>query len=383
MRSTITHDPSIAFKDIWTHHAELQNWSSSSWWFFLLLPRQEKGYGPKQLMFTYASRTGSEIKVNSTWQKGFDPNRRKGKIEQFMTTVVGWINDGTHVHEQVVHQPALATLDYEQQRLEAWETHKDGNSYGATLQGKVDDKYSIEANFVGKKGSAKFTIWNAGLNPVEVPNLIDVRGPNNGKLGGTNLVAWRKASFKGTFTSPSGKETLEGHAYFQRVLMNVPMFPWFWNISLFENGSLFSAFVPYMGLQAIRRDYYFYPQWMERMIIPLGGTAYFHDAKTGETTGFDRARVYPEKNGNDHPNFIVKAESLNGDKILLRYRSHNHAQFLLDRRIFQRLWQTKFNYNEYMIEVVKMTGKIDGKPLNMKVIGKGWGNMEYCWGMSL
>ena len=61
-----------AFNEIWKIHPELQNNVSSAWWFFLLFPDQKEGYGPKQLMFAFASKAGKNIGVRNIWQKGMN-----------------------------------------------------------------------------------------------------------------------------------------------------------------------------------------------------------------------------------------------------------------------------------------------------------------------
>jgi hypothetical protein len=163
--------PQLAFKDIWRHHPELQNWSSSSWWFFLLLPKQEQGYGPKQMMFTFASRVGELIKVNQTWQKGIDPERKVGKKEEFMTTVVGWINDGKNGCEHVVDQAALAKLSYSDQSLQAWSEDDNELSYGGGIKATNNSSFEIEAHFKGRKGEGRFTIWSAGDSEIDTPQI--------------------------------------------------------------------------------------------------------------------------------------------------------------------------------------------------------------------
>jgi hypothetical protein len=375
--------PQLAFKDIWRHHPELQNWSSSSWWFFLLLPKQEQGYGPKQMMFTFASRVGELIKVNQTWQKGIDPDRKLGKTEEFMTTVVGWVNDGKNGCEHVVDQAALAKLSYANQSLQAWSEDDNGFSYGGGIKAINSSSFEIEAHFKGRKGEGRFNIWSAGDSEIDTPQIFDFRGPVQGKLGGTQLVAWRRFEFSGEFTSPSGTEEHSGIGYFQRVLMNVPMFPWKWAFMVFENGSTFSAFIPYFGLQLLRRGDKFFKQVLERMVLPIAPGAYFYDTESGVSTIFDTSTILPVFNESEYPNFLLECKSKNGDFIRMKLESHSHAQFLLDRRIVKFLYQSAFNYNEYLYKVTKIQGSIDGVPFNKSKYGQAWGNMEYTWGMSI
>ncbi|MHA2252047.1 MAG: hypothetical protein ACXAD7_16910 [Candidatus Kariarchaeaceae archaeon] len=379
----IIDDPKRAFKDIWRHHPELQNRFSSSWWFFLLLPKQKTGYGPKQLMFSFASRVGDKIKMNSTWQRGIDQARKLGRKEEFMTTVIGWISDGSRVHEEIIHQPAKATLSYDDRSLEAMERQNSGEIHGGRIEVDHHFEYGIKCEFRGKNGHGIFRIWNASDNDIDTPQIIDMRFPSNGKVGGVQVVVWRKFGFEGEFSHPNGTEHLSGIGYFQRVLMNVPMFPWKWCFLAFENGSTFSSFIPYIGLQAFRRFYKFYPQVIERAVLALGSGAYFYDQITTETTYFDSSSIFPVLNKGNYPDFAIHCKSKNGDFLKLKLLSHGHTQFLLDRPIIKSSWHSKFNYNEYMIKLVTIKGSINCLPFPSEKCGKAWGNMEYTWGLSL
>ena len=64
------------FDLIWSQMPEMQHRTSSSWWFFLLCPKEESGYGPRQLMFSIATRAGKQIRINGSWLPGLDLNRQ-------------------------------------------------------------------------------------------------------------------------------------------------------------------------------------------------------------------------------------------------------------------------------------------------------------------
>ncbi len=370
------------FETIWYHVPELQNWSSSSWWFFLLFPKQKEGYGPKQMMFTFASRVGKEIRVSTSpsralnnWQPGIPlPRSVKNGTDEFWTTVVGWINDGHQVHEEIVHQPARAVLK-NSGSLKAWAK----NGFGGEIKINPELTYGIDAHFKGKKGEAKFTVWKVDNEPMTEPHVSDIRT----KFGGTHLVAWRKFNFKGTFASPSGTEELEGIGYFQRVCMNIPMFPWKWIFTYFEDGSIFSLFGPYLGLQMFRRGNKWLPPFLERVTSSFAIPGYFYDAKTQKITSFPKSRIQAFVDRGKYPIFTVKAWNNEGDNISFIANAYGHAQFLLDRRILKRMWISRLNYNEFMYKVEKLSGKIGGRVISKQTVGQGWGNHEYTWGFSL
>src|SRR5690554_6745639 len=80
-----------AFDLIWTQMPERQKRTSSSWWFFLLFPRDEEGYGRRQLMFTIASRVGRQICINDVELPGIDLKRQvEDGLDRFHAMAVGW-----------------------------------------------------------------------------------------------------------------------------------------------------------------------------------------------------------------------------------------------------------------------------------------------------
>ena len=194
----------------------------------------------------------------------------------------------------------------------------------------------------------------------------------------------RNAQFKGVFRTPKETVNLEGIGYFQRVVMNLPMMPWMWNWTIFEDGSIYSYFVPYMGMHVIRRGNRFYNRIFERMIIPLAHGSNFHDGETGEVTRFNKTVVIPTvAKGREYPDFQVYSKNDKGDYIKFIARSNSHTRFLLERRVIKRLWQTRFNYNEYPVQAINFRGKINGKAIDTRHLGNGYGNCEYTWGISL
>jgi hypothetical protein len=383
-QKNVVNNPKKGFQEIWRQHPEWQNWSSSSWWFFLFLPKQEHGYGPKQMMFAFASRRGDLCKFKSKWSKGLDPNRRLGKTEKFITPMSGWIHDGKQVHDEILLQTNDATLSYDKQFLDAWEIQDDGSKYGARIESSRDDshEYAIDGHFIGKRGEAKFTIWNSGSHYLENPQIV-TRNPKQWRFGGVQYIPWRRFAFEGEFTSPSGTETLSGLGYFQRVLMNIPMFPWSWCYIIFEDGSIFSSFMINFGFHNFNRKEKHNRQFLERFKYNVKPRSFYYDPNTGKTYHFDSSRTIPIIHKLGNPDFYIEATMDDGDFLRFKLKSHGHAQFTLDRRIIKHLWQSKYFYDEYMVKVVGVKGKIGGKKFDTNEHGQGWGNIEYTHGMSL
>lgn len=380
----VVNDPVQGFKEIWRQHPEWQNWSSSSWWFFLFLPKQENGYGPKQMMFAFASRKGEKVRFDHKWHKGLDSERDLGEKEQYMTTISGWINDGKKVHDRVILETIEATLSYKEQFLEAWEEKKDGSKYGARIERSknTDHKFGIDGEIIGERGGAKFSIWNSGNDNLENPQIVTM-APKNWKFGGVQYIPWRRFAFQGEFTSPDGTEQLEGIGYFQRVLMNIPMFPWSWCYIVFEDGSIYSSFMINLGLHNLNRKKGHYRQSIERFKYHVKPRSFYYNPNTGKTFHFDKSKTIPIMHEEGNPDFFIEAKMENGDFLRLKLLSHGHTQFSIDRKILKELMTSKYVYNEYMVKVSKVIGKLDGKKFNTQIHGQGWGNIEYTHGMSL
>jgi hypothetical protein len=365
---------------IWTQRPELQNRHSSAWWFFLLLPEQPEGFGPKQMMFTLASRVGDEICVNGVWQPGLDRKRPLGPTEeQFNTLAFGWLHDGKQMHENIVYQPIMATLS-KQGYVGGWANDHGRKRYGAEIRPGDAGPFSLEATFEGARGYGRFTTWGderaQATSPIEA---IDLKTP----LGGANMIAWRRLNFRGEFCSPGGVEQLQGIGYFQRVSLNFPGFPWKWIWAAFQDQSIFSGFVPYLGLQLFRQGDWFFSPSVETKTVGIIPGAFFVWGDSLEMVRFNRVRVTPHVRRDAYPAFMVECRSAAGDFIRYRIESYGHAQLKLERRVLRGLLRSGFNYNEYMFRVQDLSGVVGGRDLTKANLGNGFGNIEYTWGLGL
>jgi hypothetical protein len=371
------------FDLIWDRLPELQNRHSSLWWFFLLFPRQERGFGPKQMMFVIVSKAGEWLGINHKWFSGLRPplngnSRQPDKTapDEFNATVLGWIYDGRQMHEGLVHQVAKATLSPEGS-LTAWSEVENGRRYGGEMRSGGTRPYGITAEFAGQKGSASFEVWGDPASEVMTPaNTLTLETP----LGGTDVLAWRHMQFEGEFASPGGREHLAGIGYFQRICLNINPFPWKWIWSAFEDGSVFSAFIPYLGPHLLRRGDWFFPNIVEKATVPIKGGAYFFWPDTHDLVQFDRRRITPLLSDKPYPDFLIECRSSAGDYLTYRAVSYSHAQVLLDERIL-KVVPMRYNYNEYMFQIEDLAGQVGGRPVNKKTVGQGFGNIEYTWGL--
>jgi hypothetical protein len=375
-------DHQRVFDLIWSQMPEMQHRTSSSWWFFILFPKGEEGYGPRQLMFSIATRVGEQIRINGSWFPGLNLNRPiENGVDCFWAMVNGWYCDGEMVYHDFVKETAVTTLSRTDASIQCWADQPDGNQRGMQISQAAHDSLTLEALIHGEKGSAHFETWGDLDCLHSSPHLsIDVDTP----LGGTHFIAWRRINFKGEFDLPEGKESLEGIGYFQRVCLNVPTFPWKWIWAVFPDGSLFSAYVPYIGLNLFRRGYrLFGSQRKEQTALPIAEAAFWDWPGASEQVLFNEARVTPVLRNGRHPQFDVFVSNKQGDYLSFLAVPYGHTNLYLDRQILANWVRSHWNYNEFMFKMERLNGTVQGKPVTHNTMGQGFGSLEYTWGLGI
>ena len=365
---------------IWTQYPDRQNRTSSSWWWFILFPEGDEGYGPEQLMFSIASRAGDDIRVNDIPMQGLDLDRQIDEgVDEFGAISVGWYGDDEAVHEGLVNQPATARLT--DGSISAWAEDGNGTKRGGEIRELTDRPLGLKAHFAGEKGEAKFEAWGDLENRVDSPvQAMDTHTP----LGGMDLVAWRRMWFDGEFDLPDGPEELSGVCYFQRVCLNLPLFPWKWIWAFFPDGTAFSAFVPFLGPQLLRRGYRFFDsKRLERATIPVKQSALWDSATGDRLVEFDSATIEPVFDDGPHPSFEVAVDDGDGNYVEFTATSYGHARNYIDRSLLGGLTESHWSYNEYLFRMEGLKGNIEGKPINRGTVGQGFGTLEYACGLGL
>lgn len=389
-----THQERV-FDRIWTQRTGQQNRSSSSWWFFILFPEGETGFGPRQLMFSIAARAGDRIRVNDVWLPGMDLDRDVvDGVDEFDVISVGWDGNDDDVEERIVNQPARATLSADGS-IEAWAELEDGERRGSAIRASDDRPLGLEAEFVGEKGGVEFEAWG-DLDSVTTAPVQSMAMDT--PLGGVDVVAFRQMRFSGEFDLPRGTETLEGSCYFQRVCFNVPLFPWKWIWAVFPNGAAFSAMIPFVGPHVLREGYEFYgSSALERATVPVRASAFFSPADADGVVAFDDVSIEPiydddafdpTADGDDefdvtHPDFAVEATTDDGDFVSFTASSYGHARNHIDRPLLGGRASSHWSYNEFLVELDDLDGRVDDQHLSTATLGDGYGTLEYSTGLGI
>ncbi|KPK05915.1 MAG: hypothetical protein AMJ56_15295 [Anaerolineae bacterium SG8_19] len=363
-----------AYDKIWYWYPQELTRFSSIWWFFLLFPRQNEGYGPKQMMFSLVSRVGNHIRINKVSHSGVERSRRAETLaEPFPGISLGWYYDGDSMHQGIIKHPVMIQVT-PYKAIYGW----DVDGYGGEIVASEGRSFATTAFFRGERGEAHFEVWGETISEMTSPALFD----RQSIFGGANVLAWRHLSFEGEFSSPAGTEKLEGAGYFQRICLNIMPFPWKWILARFADGSFFSCYIPYLGPHLLRRGDWFFPEWVENLTLSLQESAYFCKGMSWRTVNFSKVSVNSILSNAAYPHFLVSATAENGDFLRFRAVPYTHAQVLLERQLFGPLSST-YNYNEYLFNINELVGSIDGKPISSSLIGPGFGNCEYTWGLGV
>ena len=185
---------------IFSQLPERQNRASSSWWFFLLFPESDEGYGPRQLMFTIAARTGDKIRITDVPLRGIDRKRPlEGGIDRFDATAVGWCCDGHKVYDEFIRPAGPAVLDFNEGTLTCPDGGPEG--YNMTFSTPRNGRPTLRAEVCGPGGAAEFETWGELDAQISSPVVsMDITTP----LGGTHYIGWRRLNFRGRFAFSSG-----------------------------------------------------------------------------------------------------------------------------------------------------------------------------------
>lgn len=370
------------FNLIWSQMPAMQNRHSSSWWFFLMFPRGEDGYGPRQLMYAIASRAGERIRVNDVWLPGIDLNRPVvDGVDKFHAMNVGWYNDGRGSHVYVLKEASPVVLSEREQIISSWTPSNGENAHGIEIRSSRTRQLALETIARGPHGAAHFEAWGDLDSKHSSPHeSININTP----FGGTHFIAWRRMHFEGEFDLPDGREHLSGICYFQRPCVNAPLFPWKWIWSLFPDGTIFSAYIPYVGFNLLRKGYRFFGrERVEQITIPIADAAFWDTPGPGEETLFSKASITPLLEVGPYPQFDVRVSNDEGDHLAFCADTYGHSYFYIDRPVLNKRIETHWSYSEYMFRMADLHGQVAGKVITRDTMGQNYGNLEYAWGLGL
>jgi hypothetical protein len=332
-------------------------------------------------MFTIAARAGGAMRINGVPLTGFGLKRPlPDGLDRFDAMAVGWYCDGETVHDEWVRHAGPAVLDFASGSLACQAAGPDGHQ--VTFCTPRDGHPMLAARILspGYKVS-QFEAWGDLDAPVSSPVVsIDIDSP----VGGTHYIGWRRLHFQGQFELPTGPEALRGIGFFQRVCLNVPTFPWKWIWAAFPDQTIFTAYVPYLGLNLLRKGYKFFrSNRLEQAAIPIAQSAAWIPPGAAEPVKFNRMAATPVLGRGPHPQFEIVARNDANDRITFTAAPYGLSRFYIDRPILGGLVESHWNYNEYMFRVENLSGQIGGRSLSRASHGQAYGSLEYTYGLGL
>tara|TARA_B100000700_G_scaffold322899_1_gene425433 strand:+ start:607 stop:1800 length:1194 start_codon:yes stop_codon:yes gene_type:complete len=369
-----------------------------SWWWYwaiMFVPDPDNPKRSRQLMVLWSTKETPAIRVNGYWWK---PGSRMSIDENGGHVIPGmvcaWWYDGRKMFEPLVMKECRMALVDDKHPL--WPSDGFGEGAGAIVP-ILDEDFSLGMR-PGNKGfwlsltsdedaraQGAPTSFEAEMTPWwGPPSTLTYRNNVYGLDMGYDILRLQGTKLK---LKVDGEE-FEGSAYFQKVSVQAPSFPWFWGMLHFDDGSYIDWFRPHITPGMTSMDD---KPWRLRDFIrtPAIGTGIFHDARRGRTENFKRCEVEvlePEEDeplldnhGNPLPQFKVRI--WNGrTQISIIIRAVSRARWTFDQPTRAGM-VSHLTYNEYPLEVLKIAildeqGLRTGEDYEWMV-----GNAEHTWGI--
>jgi hypothetical protein len=129
--------------------------------------------------------------------------------------------------------------------------------------------------------------------------------------------------------------------------------------------------------------YSFYAPRLEQIALPINSGAFLDIPGASEVKQFDKCRVTPLPNGGPHPTFMVKAKAKDGDHLNFLIEPYGHTRIPMKRKLLRRAIDTHYDYNEYIVHMSQLDGRVGSRTINRHTAGTGYGSLEYTWGLGL
>ena len=368
------NDLDHAFDQIWTVQPDRHNRFSSAWWFFYLFPEGDEGYGPEQLMVAVMANKNKLSEFNGLETEPMNLSREDGK-EKFNSVINSWYSNKEELIE-IVKDTSKTELS-PKGRLEAFNKPASAGK-NLVIESRSDERDGFQVHLKNSHYTLDFETFNNSNEKGQWPK----ENYNLDKLGlGANLINWTRMNFKGELKINGVKKDITGAAYFQRVCLHIPLMPWKWLYTVFPIGDVFIGFIPYLGLQHIRRTYKFSSKnHIEDLTWPIKTVGKWIKAETGEIIEFDKVTIKTLLHDNDAPNFEIKAIK---DEGAIKFTAHTEKDIknVMKKPVLAGLTENRYFYNEYIFSVEDFESTLNEIELNQPE--NGYGNFEYTWGQWL
>jgi len=353
------------------------------WWWIFFIKNPANPERPRQLMILWSTKNCDSIKVNDfRWHRrkplvmrgaahDDDGSCGKGEMEFNGMTAV-WYYDGEKMIDPLLLEESDFTSSWEGDRGELKpHTGEDRRYFGGP------EHYTVRV----QRGALDLTFE---MTPLE-KRASDTYFKKNHYFRnyGYSIQKIYHMAMKGTMKNAGkdGMEHIRGSAYFQKVMVNAPSFPWYWGIMHSENGSYFDYFMPHIGFDLLRRtdSQGTVLNRLNTLDRSVSRSARFYDIEEDRTYKFDRIRLKKHYR-NDLPVFRVKAlDRESGSTMDFTLESYSRAFWRFEQRHF-RIFKSILYYNEYPVMLKDFEMRLPHRKVKLEDLGYTVGNSEHAWG---
>ena len=345
------------------------------WWFWLFFFDNPKDpQKPRQLMILWSTKDDRRIQCNSLdIVLPEDPIKIEGKRATLDGAVAAWYFDGEKMHDDFVLERCDVVLD----------------EAGKTLKSVPHERTGNETGFYEKNGKFVTRIKTADGQEFEFESSL-LKGNEMGVpvqstrqyLGGKfdyKILRIQRMDLKARVKAGKRAETAAGTAYFQKVMVNAPVAPWFWGILHFGDGSALQYFNPHVGMAALENNPFSGMVRLDRARKSLTKDITFYDASGKQTTHFKDVKIRAERRGG-LPAWRISGKN-GGAEIEFVVDAYAHSCWTFRKKIGGVLpVRSRLDYNEYPCRCSFFELRKNGKKKTLADIGGGVGNAEYAWG---
>lgn len=359
--------------DIWTPPREWKTPGAWFWWFWLFFIHDKdtpKTGKCRQLMILWSikkdpriSCNGLDIRIPEQLVKSGDGRWRLNGA------AAAWYFDGKRMNEDFILETTPMELDRKGRSLKA-----PGDTPSSfSLRGDEFITRLAGRDVSGRRISFDFRAVQSDRHEAVGPAYGDTPFPFGMRGEGTMI---ERFDLKGTETSEGKKKPLRGTAYFQKILVAVPPPQWYWGVYHFEDGSILTFMVTYLG-RAMFAGNVWKKARLKNPSFAVKKDIMLYHAPSGRVFKSHDVHLAPKDEGGGLWSHHVRAKGRNF-RLDAVARAYSHACWSFEKRVGALPAKSTFKYNEYPAVLERLA--LDTKEGDRIVLRNGWGNMENSWG---
>ncbi|MHA1713407.1 MAG: hypothetical protein ACTSW4_05150 [Candidatus Ranarchaeia archaeon] len=340
------------------------------WWFFFLVFKRPIHNLPRQFMTLWATKDVKETIVNDRRHRHVVGIRRSPEKDSFKGVVGSWYFDGEHMHHDVVLENAYCSI----QRSPIPGIFAKGKAMFSLVPVNKGCSFKLESPRISIDIHWRLAQNNDYFMPI---------GEQKKFLAGIleqHIFRINRFTFEGSLTFNNTQERISGEGYFQRIVVNTPIPPWWWGLLFFDNGSMTKYFVPHISLSMFRRSIKDHPFPFENAFRHVSSNAEFYDVEKDEIYRFKKVYVRKYFKEDGLPIFQVEYKHPKGE-VKYYLDCYSHSYFKMKNKIFETPLRSTLYYNEFPCVVRKFKLDLPGRHITQDRLGKGVGNCEHSWGI--